>query len=265
MKVVAGVLLFGLLLLLAPVAQSQRGMRRPDLSDDVRLNRNARRTATPRGEYTFARLIYDGNGWRSSWTTDYPKADEQFIVGLRDWVRSTLDVSDDPVAVSMQDPKIFKYPFIYAVEPGGMELSEDDAAKLREYLLRGGFLILDDFWGEYEWQNVQEQMRKIFPEYPIKELPLDHPLFHCYFDIDEIVQVPNVSNAIYYGRTDEKGGVVPHYEAIMNEEGRVMVFIARNADNGDAWEWIDEPRYPLKYGLAAYRLGMNAIVYAMTH
>jgi hypothetical protein len=265
MKVVVGVLVLGLLLLLAPVAQSQRGGRRPDFSGEGRLNRNSRRTDTPRGEYTFARLIYDGNGWRSSWTTDYPKADEQFIVGLRDWVRSTLDVSDDPVAISMQDPKIFKYPFIYAVEPGGMELSEDDAAKLREYLLRGGFLILDDFWGEYEWQNVQEQMRKIFPEYQIKELPLDHPLFHCYFDIDEVVQVPNVGNAIYSGRTDEKGGVVPHYDAIVNEEGRVMVFIARNADNGDAWEWIDEPRYPLKYGLAAYRLGMNVIVYAMTH
>jgi len=267
MKVAFGLLLLISLLLLAPVAQSQRRPRRPDfeLEGESRLNRNSRRTTTPLGEYTFARLIYDGNGWRSSWTTDYPKADEQFIVGLRDWVRSTLDVSDDPVAVSMQDPKIFKYPFIYAVEPGGMDLSEDDAAKLREYLLRGGLLMLDDFWGEYEWQNVQEQMRKIFPEYQIKELPLDHPLFHCYFDINEVVQVPNVSNAIYYGRTDEKGGVVPHYEAIVNEEGRVMVFIARNADNGDAWEWIDEPRYPLKYGLAAYRLGMNVIVYSMTH
>ncbi|MFN0108397.1 MAG: DUF4159 domain-containing protein [Blastocatellia bacterium] len=265
MKVAVALFLLVSLLLLAPTAQSQRRPRLPDFGDEGRINRNSRRTATPRGEYTFARLIYDGNGWRSSWTTDYPKADEQFIVGLRDWVRSSLDVSDDPVAVSMQDPKIFKYPFIYAVEPGGMDLSEDDAAKLREYLLRGGFLILDDFWGEYEWQNVQEQVRKIFPEYAIKELPLDHPLFHCYFDINEVIQVPNVGNAIYSGRTDEKGGVVPHFDAVVNEEGRVMIFIARNSDNGDAWEWIDEPRYPLKYGLAAYRLGMNVIVYSMTH
>lgn len=267
MKVVVGLLLFGVLLLLAPSAQSQRGMRRPpDLSGEGRINRNSRHTARPHGEYTFARLIYESNGWRRMWTTDYPKADEQFIVGLRDWVRSGLAISDDPIAVSMQDPKIFKYPFIYAVEPGFMELSEDDAAKLREYLLRGGLLMLDDFWGEYEWQNVQEQVRKIFPEYSIKELPLDHPLFHCYFDINEVVQVPNVDNIIYRGRTDEKGGVVPHYEAVVNDEdGRVMIFIARNADNGDAWEWIDEPQYPLKYGLAAYRLGMNVIVYSMTH
>jgi hypothetical protein len=266
MKIAVGLLLFGLLLFLAPTAQSQRGQRRPDFgSGEGRINRNSRRTATPLGEFTFARLIYDGGGWRSGWTTDYPKADEQLIVGLRDWVRSSLDISDDPITVSMQDPKIFKYPFIYAVEPGGMELSQDDAAKLREYLLRGGFLMMDDFWGEYEWQNVQEQVRKIFPEYPIKELPLDHPLFHCYFDINEVIQVPNVSNAIYYGRTDEKGGIVPHFDSVVNDEGRVMIFIARNSDNGDAWEWIDEPRYPLKYGLAAYRLATNVIVYTMTH
>jgi hypothetical protein len=83
--------------------------------------------------------------------------------------------------------------------------------------------------------------------------------------VDEVVQVPQVSNWIYYRRTDEKGGITPHYEAILADDGRVMVFIARNTDNGDAWEWIDEPQYPLKYGLAAYKLGMNVIVYAMTH
>jgi hypothetical protein len=111
---------------------------------------------------------------------------------------------------------------------------------------------------------VQEQLRKVFPEYPIKELSLDHPIFHCYFDINEVVQVPQVG-FIYSGITYERDGYVPHYEAITDENGRIMVFIARNADNGDAWEWIDNPQYPLKYGLAAYRLGTNLIVYAMTH
>src|SRR5262245_51600886 len=154
---------------------------------------------------------------------------------------------------------------MYAVEPGYMELSTVDAARLREYLLRGGFLMLDDFWGEYEWQNVQYQMHKVFPERTIRELPLDHPLFHCYFDIDEVVQVPNAPRYVSTGITYEKGGYVPHYEAILDDDDRVMVFIARNADNGDAWEWIEVPDYPLKFGLAAYRLGMNLIVYAMTH
>jgi hypothetical protein len=260
MRVIAGLLVLCILMALSPVASSQR----PAPRSEFRPNRDPNRSHHI-GEFTFARLIYGSDGWRRSWTTDYPKADEQFIMGLRNWVRSGLVISDDPVAISMLDKKLFNYPFIYAVEPGYMELSQEDAAALREYLLRGGFLILDDFWGEYEWYNVQEQVRKIFPEHSIQELPLDHPLFHCYFDIEEVIQVPNVSNAIYYGRTDEKGGVVPHFDAVVNDEGRVMIFIARNSDNGDAWEWIDEPRYPLKYGLAAYRLGMNVIVYAMTH
>lgn len=146
-----------------------------------------------------------------------------------------------------------------------MVLSKEDAANLREYLLRGGFLMLDDFWGEYEWQHVREQMRQVFPEYQIRELPLTHPVFHCYFDIDEVLQVPLFFNYLNRGRTDEKGGTVPYYMGMVDENDRLMVFIARNGDNGDAWEWIDDPRYPLKYGLQAYKLGINAIVYAMTH
>jgi len=249
------------LLLLSPTVRSQRFESRSDFRPPGNEERSHKRN-----EFTFVRLRYGGGyGWRGGWATDYPKADEQFIYGLRNWCRSSLGISDDPTTVEPDAKEIFQHPFIYAVEPGYMDLSQEDAANLREFLLRGGFLMLDDFWGEYEWQNVQHQMRKVFPERTIRELPLDHPLFHCYFDINEVVQVPQVGNIINYGRTDEKGGVIPHYEAIKDDDGRVMVFIARNADNGDAWEWIDEPRYPLKYGLAAYRLGMNLIVYSMTH
>jgi hypothetical protein len=260
MRVIAGLLVLCILMVLSPVANSQR----PAPRSEFRPNRDPNRTHHI-GEFTFARLIYGSDGWRRSWMTDYPKGDEQFVMGLRNWVRSSLAISDDPVAVSMQDKNLFTHPFIYVVEPGYMELSQEDTAALREYLLRGGFLILDDFWGEYEWQNVQEQMRKVLPEYGIEELPLDHAIFHCYFDVNEVVQVPQNQNIIYNGRTYEKDGFVPHYHAITNDDGRVMVFIARNTDNGDAWEWIDDPRYPLKYGLAAYRLGMNVIMYAMTH
>ncbi|MFN0122718.1 MAG: DUF4159 domain-containing protein [Blastocatellia bacterium] len=221
-------------------------------------------------EFTFARLKYpsgySGRRWGGgSWATDYPKADEQFIYGLRGWAKSLLAIAAEPVAVAPTDPKLFDYPLFYIVEPGYMSLSEADAVALREYLERGGMLLLDDFWGDWEWENVQQQMRLIFPGRPIRELSLDHPLFHCYFDIEEVVQVPNVGNWIYSNRTDEKGGVVPHYEGITDDSGRVMVFIARNTDNGDAWEWIDDPRYPLRFGLAAYKIGMNVIVYSMTH
>ena len=248
---------------LSPSAQSQRmprGERRADFIEPRRAPGDSKKR-----EFTFARLRYNGFGWGEGWATDYPKADEQFLIGLRNWVRSNLGISTDPTTVTLEDKELFRNPFIYAVEPGRMDLSEDDAARLREYLLRGGFLMMDDFWGEYEWQNVREQLAKVFPDRPIRELSLDHSIFHCYFDIDEIIQVPNVGNIIYRGRTDEKGGIVPHYDAILDDNDRIMVFIARNSDNGDAWEWIDEPRYPLKYGLAAYKLGMNLIVYSMTH
>jgi Domain of unknown function (DUF4159) len=260
MKATAFTLLLICLMLLSSSAQSQRGPRRPDF-----MSRRGSGDSHRKLEFTFARLEYDSFGWRGTWMTDYPEADEHFIMGLRNWCRSNLAISDDPISCAPGDKDLFKHPFVYIVEPGRMDLSNEDAANLREYLTRGGFLMLDDFWGEYEWRNVQEQMRKVFPEYPIKELPLDHPIFHCYFDIDEVVQVPLFHNYLYNGITYEKGGYVPHYEGIIDDTGRVMVFIARNCDNGDAWEWIDDPAYPLKYGLAAYRLGMNLIVYAMTH
>src|SRR5262245_28008970 len=259
MKATAFVLLLISLLLLSSSAQSQRLPLRSDFRWRKDPDSSHRKL-----EYTFARLEYDSFGWRGGWMTDYPEADEHFIMGLRNWCQSSLAISDDPISFPPGDKNLFKYPFVYIVEPGYMNLSNEDAANLREYLTRGGFLMLDDFWGEYEWRNVQEQMRKIFPEHQIQELSLDHPIFHCYFDIDEVVQVPNIGY-IRHGITYEKGGVTPHYEGIVDETGRVMVFIARNTDNGDAWEWIDEPRYPLRFGLAAYRLGMNLIVYSMTH
>jgi hypothetical protein len=260
-KTAALLMLFLCLSLIASSAQSQRFPSR----EDFRRPRGLLNGSNKKGEFTFARLQYTPDGWGEDWTTDYPKADQQFIYGLRSWVRSGLKISDEPTSVSMNDNEIFQLPFIYVVEPGHMQLSREDAANLREYLLRGGFMMLDDFWGTWEWENVQEQMHKVFPEYQIRDLSLDHPVFHCYFDIDEVLQVPQNRNYIYRGRTHEQDGYVPYYMGISDENGRLMVFIARNADNGDAWEWIDDPRYPLKYGLGAYRLGMNVIVYAMTH
>ncbi|MCI0338204.1 MAG: DUF4159 domain-containing protein [Acidobacteria bacterium] len=256
------VVLLMLLLCISLLSSSVQSQRFPSRSD-FRRPKNSLKDSNLRGEFTFARLRYDSYGWEG-WTTDYPKADQQFIYGLRSWVRSRLEISDEPTAVSVDEKEIFQHPFIYIVEPGHMVLSEKDAANLREYLLRGGFLMLDDFWGSWEYENVREQLHKVFPEHQIRELPLDHPIFHCYFDIDEVLQVPQFFNYLR-GRTHERDGYVPHYMAITDENNRVMVFIARNTDNGDAWEWIDDPRYPLKYGLGAYRLGMNCIVYAMTH
>jgi hypothetical protein len=226
------------------------------------------------GEFTFVRMIYEspvrGYGRRGygygggTWTTDYPEADNNFIVGLREWAGTNLKIAPRPEALEILDDRVFDYPIIYIVEPGFMELSPEQAARLREYIMRGGFIFLDDFWGEYEWQNVQEQFQKIVPEYQIKDLPLSHPIFHAYLDVEEVVQVPNVYNASR-GITSEKGGVVPHYMGIENKNGRLVAFLARNCDLGDAWEWINEPAYPVKYGLPAYKVGINVVIYAMSH
>jgi uncharacterized protein DUF4159 len=226
------------------------------------------------GEFTFVRTIYDspsrGYGRRGygygggTWTTDYPEADNNFIVGLREWAGTNLKIAPRPEALEILDDRIFDYPILYAVEPGFMDLSTEQAARLREYVMRGGFVFFDDFWGEYEWQNVQEQFHKIVPEYEIKDLPLTHPIFHSYLDVEEVVQVPNVYNA-QRGVTSEKGGIVPHYMGIENKNGRLIAFISRNCDMGDAWEWINDPVYPVKYGLPAYKVGINVVIYAMSH
>ena len=227
------------------------------------------------GEYTFVRTIYEsparGYGRRGgygygggTWTTDYPEADNNFIVGLREWAGTNLKIAPRPEAIEIMDERIYDYPILYIVEPGFMELTDEQALRLREYIARGGFIFLDDFWGEYEYQNVQEQFQKILPEYEIKDLPLSHPIFHSYLDVEEVVQVPNVYNAMR-GETSEKGGIVPHYMGVENKNGRMVAFIARNCDLGDAWEWINDSRYPVKYGLPAYKVGINVVIYAMSH
>jgi hypothetical protein len=245
--------------------------------DDFRQRRRpeaAQASGASFGEFTFVRTIYDSpsrgygrrgyGGGGGTWTVDYPEADNNFIVGLREWAGTNLKIAPRPEAVEILDDRIFDYPFIYIVEPGFMDLSTEQAARLREYLARGGFMFLDDFWGDYEWENVQEQFHKIVPELEIKDLPLSHPIFHSYLDVEEVVQVPNVYNAMR-GETSEKGGVVPHYMGVENKNGRMVAFIARNCDLGDAWEWINDSRYPVKYGLPAYKVGINVVIYAMSH
>jgi len=159
------------------------------------------------GEYTFVRTIYDspargrrgyGYGYGGgTWTTDYPNADNNFIVGLREWAGTNLKIAPRPEQIAIMDDRIFDYPIIYFVEPGFLELSDEQAARLREYVARGGFMFFDDFWGVYEWENLETQLRKVWPEgYTPKDLPLSHPIFHSYLEVEEVVQVPNIYNAM---------------------------------------------------------------------
>jgi len=222
------------------------------------------------GEYAFARVVYDSphspyNAWfGGAWKVDYPEADFNFMEGIHLWAGTNLHLASKPVQIRPTDPRLFDYPFVYIVEPGHLELSDQDAAALREYLLRGGFLMLDDFHGEIEWEHASAQVKKIFPEYESKDLPLTHPIFHSYFDLDHVIHVPGVA-ALIRGVTYEKGGVTPHYMGVENKNGRLMIFMTRNCDLGDAWEWVNDPRYPAQYGVVAYKIGMNVVIYAMSH
>lgn len=215
-------------------------------------------------EFTFLRLKYAGGYWRGgSWATDYPKADLQFLYGLRKLTDFTF-ISSENRALAILSPELFNYPFVYAVEVGYMQLSDEEAAHLREYLMRGGFLVVDDFHGTAEWRNFYTQIKKVFPEYEPEEVPLSDPIFHCYYDIEELIQVPGLQY-LYTGRTWEKGGYQARYMGIRHENGRLMVMINHNVDLGDAWEWAEVEEYPREYANLAFKLGINYIIYAMTH
>jgi hypothetical protein len=218
----------------------------------------------PEGKFTFVRLVYSGGNWRgSNWATDYPKADVQFLYAVRKLTDFTF-VSAENKALPIMADELFEYPFLYAVEVGYMVLNEEEVLRLREYLLRGGFLVVDDFHGQFEWQRFYSQIKRVLPEYEPEELPLSHPIFHCHFDIEEIFQVPGIQ-FVYTGRTWEKGGFEPRYMGIHDEKGRLMVMINHNVDFGDAWEWAEQEVYPRKYANLAFQLGVNYIIYSLTH
>jgi hypothetical protein len=180
---------------------------------------------------------------------------------------TNVRVFPDPHEVRIMDPDLFKYPYIYAVEVGrGMTLSAEEAARLREYLLRGGFWHVDDFWGPDQFRNFYTQIQKVFPDRPLEELPLTHEIFHTHFEVTEVMQIPNINNGCRGGQTwQDPRDTKPRVFGISDDKGRLMVMVTYNSDLGDAWEWMDEPCYPELYSGQAYRMGINFIVYAMTH
>ena len=215
-------------------------------------------------QFVFARLIYNGRipGYYKNWYTDYPKADHQLMMGIKRL--TNIDIADAERAIPINDPSLFNYPLIYSSEPEQIVLTTQDAATLREYLNRGGFWIMDDFWGTGEWAAMEEQLRKVLPDAEIKDIPRDHEIFHAFYDIDKLVQVPSLAY-VYTGITFEKDGFEAECKGIWDEHGRLMFVIHHNTDLGDAYEWADEPRYANIFGGYAYRMAMNMFLYALTH
>ncbi len=223
--------------------------------------------ATDGLEFHFARLEYPGGipDYVKNWYTDYPDMDNHLTRLARRMTGINVGL---PTVVQPADPNIFAFPIIYSVEPEQMDLSDNDAASLRKYLGRGGFWFADDFHGDKELDRFLDQIQRVLPESTPVELDTSHPLFHSFYDIDDIVQVTNDGIA-KCTRCDQwengPSGRIPKVFAVLDAHGRVCILMAWNTDLGDGLEWADDPEYPSKYSAYSFKFLTNVIVYAMTH
>ena len=171
---------------------------------------------------------------------------------------SPLNVAD------LDSDHIFDYPWIYAVDVNTWTFTDEEAKRLHDYLMKGGFLMVDDFHGTDDWQHFMAGMRMVLPDRPVEDLKDADEIYHVLYDINEKFQIPS-EVYVNTGRTYEKDGYVPKWRAIRNDHGRIMVAICANMHLGDAWEWADDPAYPEKFSGLAFRIVLNYIMYAMTH
>ena len=218
--------------------------------------------------FTFVRVRYTsgGGGWGwEKWKVDYPDSDLNFSFRLHEL--TSLEVDPNGKVLDLTDEALLDYPFIYLIEPGHMALTEEEVAGLRRYLLNGGFLMVDDFWGEDEWFVFHQNLKRVFPDKEPVELPLEHEIFHCVYDLKKKPQVPSI-HGYWGGRTYERWDAQePHYRALFDDKGRMMAIICHNTDLGDGWEREGEDsgyfhEFSEKW---SYPLGINIVTYAMTH
>lgn len=237
------------------------------------------RSPTPQsfdGAFNFCRVLFsystmgDGGGW----LVDYPRADINLSIRLAELTKTrvSLNGAGEPnhLVVRLTDPEIYQCPFIMMTEVGQAYFSPEDAARLRDYLLKGGFLWADDFWGSYAWDHFATEISKVLPsaQYPIRDLPLDHPLFRSQFVVKRVPQIPSINHWFRYGDTSERGSdsAVPHARGIADSRGHVLVLITHNTDFGDSWEReADDPSYFYQFSVEGYAFGINVLLYAMAH
>lgn len=222
--------------------------------------------------FTFTRMKYEHNGLRrGGWAIDCPDSDLNLSFRLQQM--TSLRVDPDGRLIRATDPDLARYPFLYIVEPGALTINPDEAVALRKYLDNGGFILLDDFWGEDQWDNAEMAFREILPTRRFVELPLSHPLYSCVFKITAKGQVPNYKMGIDSefdpeGRTWELPDATEvHHRAILDDQGRIMVLALHNTDNGDGWEREGENDYYFRNfsEKISYPLGVNIVYYIMTH
>jgi hypothetical protein len=222
-------------------------------------------------QWTFVRIKYSAqltrnyrfDYWGEPWAIDAPAAEQNLSRRLK--TVTSIEVGD-PIVLTLEDPALWQYPWIYFVEPGNLRLKDEEVPILREFLLRGGTATFDDFHGPYEWDNLVRELQRVFPDRRIVDLPASHPIYTCFYKIDSYPQIPGLGSFLS-GRTWEKGGFTAALRAVLDDRGRPMVLINWNTDMGDGWEWSNAEEYPgyLRHTREAYRMAINEIVYALTH
>jgi hypothetical protein len=259
-------------LLVATVAFAQFGR-----GGNISVSARTARANSFDGRFHYCRGMYrmNPNGDGGSWMTDYPLADIDLSVRLAELtkIRVAFDGPRDPqhLIIPLTGEELFHCPMIMMQEVGRLFFSEEDAVRFRSYLLKGGFLWVDDFWGSYAWDSWSAQIRKVFPsgEYDIVDLPAAHPVFHTMFDLKGVPQIPGIG---YWrgsgGGTSERGAdsAQVHARGISDRTGRLMVLMTHNTDVSDSWEREGEdPRYFYRFSVEGYQVAMNVLIYAMTH
>lgn len=269
------ILIVSLVIIAATVVLAQRrGGFRGISTDRGEVPEWSNEAGFEKDTFVFTRVQYDSGGGRGSgrgggWATDYRDADLNFSFRLQQL--TAMKVDPEGKVLRLTDPDLFSHPFLYMSEPGRLSFHDDEVKALRRYLLSGGFLMVDDFWGEAEYQNFYDEIKRVFPEHEPQELLLDHPIFHCVFDLKEKPQIPNFNTgeeSQYTGVTWERNDArTPDYRAIFDDKGRMMVMICHNTDLGDGWEREGVYEYYFREfsEKKAYPLGINIVFYAMTH
>jgi hypothetical protein len=262
----AGLLVAPLLALTEPAAQRGRFGRQRGLSGpapEVEYE-----NVPYDGRFTFARIRFNPTTWGGGrhawgldlkWNHDYPRGDRRLseILGAVTGVDAQLDGSN---IVGIGDPELFGYPWAYLCEVGFLELSDDEAANLREYLLKGGFVVVDDFWG-YHWYNFEAEMAKVMPELRFQKIEESHPVFNAFFEIDDLT----FGGGQYYGY---QGGGMPQYYGLFEDNDptkRLMMVANFDNDIGEYWEFANSRYILIDLSNDAFKLGVNYVIYSMLH
>jgi hypothetical protein len=268
-------LVLAALLLLAIAALAQRFRTQEE-------DEGPRPSFPSQGEFHFIRVEYTdlpqyhrrwgyasrdgtGEGW---WLVDWPDADDHFTAGVQ---RLTRIAAGEPRHIRLTDDRLFDYPWIYATQTGWWGLSNAEVLRLREYLLRGGFLVVDDFWGAEQWEVFRQTMERVFPNRSIADIAESDSVMHVLYDIQDkdLTFIPGTRH-LRRGPggsivVEQPWGTAPAWRAIYDDKNRMVVAVNFNTDVGDAWEYADSPLYPEQMTALAYRYGINYLVYSMTH